>query len=163
LTQPPDLILLDDGFQHWQLGRDQDLVVIDAGVGFGNGRLLPRGPLRERPSELGRASALWVKQSNRARLLPPLPPLPRLLAQHRPSALVRGPTGGPVSAWSGRGVLAFAGLARPSAFFRSLEEAGIALAAARGFPDHHLWSTAELAALEREAASLGVPLVTTEK
>src|SRR4051812_63632 len=55
-----EVILLDDGFQHRRLHRDLDLLVVDGAVGFGNGRLLPRGPLREPLSSLRRAGLIWL-------------------------------------------------------------------------------------------------------
>ena len=53
-----DVLLLDDGFQHYRLERDVDLVCIDAELGLGNGHVLPRGPLRESPRGLNRADAI---------------------------------------------------------------------------------------------------------
>ncbi|MAE93729.1 MAG: tetraacyldisaccharide 4'-kinase, partial [Deltaproteobacteria bacterium] len=54
------ILVLDDGFQHHRLARDVDLVTVHGAAGFGNGRLLPRGPLRERPEVLGRAHGIGV-------------------------------------------------------------------------------------------------------
>lgn len=56
-----DTVLLDDGFQHRRLARDEDFVVVDESVGLGNGRMLPRGPLREPPSSLRRATLFWLR------------------------------------------------------------------------------------------------------
>nr|WP_225937620.1 tetraacyldisaccharide 4'-kinase [Myxococcus sp. RHSTA-1-4] len=56
-----DTVLLDDGFQHRRLARDQDIVVVDEAVGLGNGHMLPRGPLREPRSSLRRATLFWVR------------------------------------------------------------------------------------------------------
>ncbi len=56
-----DTVLLDDGFQHRRLARDEDLVVVDESVGLGNGHMLPRGPLREPRSALRRATLFWIR------------------------------------------------------------------------------------------------------
>src|SRR5262249_14033405 len=64
--EPADLVLLDDGFQHEALARALDLVLVDAATGFGNGRLLPAGPLRERPAALRRAALVVLTRSELA-------------------------------------------------------------------------------------------------
>src|SRR6185436_15940539 len=58
-----EVLLLDDGMQHRRLARDVDIVVVDAAAGFGNGRLLPAGPLREPLSQLSRASFVWLRDT----------------------------------------------------------------------------------------------------
>jgi tetraacyldisaccharide 4'-kinase len=162
----PDLILLDDGFQHWRLHRDEDVVVVDGDVGFGNGQVIPRGPLREPPSELSRATVIWWRKGKNEPtvLLSQL----RLVVRHHVELLMRhglnaaGETA-PLASWAGRRVLAFAGLARPDGFFSSLEQAGVQLVGTRRFPDHHLFTPAERSALIAEAQENQAVLVTTEK
>jgi tetraacyldisaccharide 4'-kinase len=159
-----DFILLDDGMQHRRLGRDVDLVVVDEAVGFGNGQLLPRGPLREPLSALSRASLLWVRVADSP--AQPLPELgvPVVRARYVSSALV-APDGQVHSPelMRGKRALALAGLARPSGFLASLRGLGIELAAERLFADHHPFTGAEAAEVLAEATRLGVPVVTTEK
>jgi tetraacyldisaccharide 4'-kinase len=164
----PDLILLDDGFQHWRLARDEDLVVVDEEAGFGNGRLLPRGPLREPLTALGRATWLWVNARSSTPATPPgpalpVPMLPKVVARRFASCLVEEGRESPVSSLEGERVLAFAGVARPNGFFRMLEGLGARPVARRRFADHHAFTDIELAELRNEAAREGAMLVTTEK
>ncbi len=157
------LLILDDGFQHRRLARDADVVVVNPSLGFGNGALLPRGPLREPTSALRRASLLWIRaEPGPRRDLPFSGPIVR--ARHAPSAVcaVDGREL-PLEHLRGRRVLAFSGLADPNAFPRTLHALGAELVAARPFPDHHPFSSAELADLAREARSKGAQLITTEK
>ncbi|MCY1021891.1 tetraacyldisaccharide 4'-kinase [Pyxidicoccus sp. MSG2] len=79
-----DTVLLDDGFQHRRLARDEDLVVVDEAVGLGNGHMLPRGPLREPRSSLRRATLLWVRASSSAADTSTLAPGPELPAGRLP-------------------------------------------------------------------------------
>mgnify|MGYP006275270779 CR=1 FL=1 len=151
-----NLVLLDDGLQHWPLARDLELVVVDAGHGLGNGLLLPAGPLRERPSALKRATALVVSGGPGPlhASIPQPPGLPCLRLRPLPPDLkALGP--GPL--------LAFCGLALPAKFFRSLEHAGAQLAACRAFPDHHPYRPAELEALAALAQEHRAQLVTSRK
>ncbi|WNG56680.1 tetraacyldisaccharide 4'-kinase [Archangium gephyra] len=159
-----EVVLLDDGFQHRKLARDEDVVVVDEAVGFGNGRMLPRGPLREPLTGLRRATLFWVRAA--AVPGPELPPLlaPCVRTRYRPTAWV-DPAGGlqPVEALSGQPVLALAGLARPGGFLRTLGELGADVRGTAFFPDHHRFSERELHEVSSRAAGLGARVVTTEK
>jgi tetraacyldisaccharide 4'-kinase len=157
--------LLDDGFQHRWLRRDADVVVLDEAVGMGSGHLLPWGPLREPASALKRASLLWVRVANRPQLLAPFPKgCPVVRARHAPVDIVRpGGAAVPLSSLAGLPVVAFCGIARPSAFEQTLRELGVKLVTVHGFPDHHAFTPGELAGLRAEAAALKAQLVTTEK
>jgi tetraacyldisaccharide 4'-kinase len=157
--------LLDDGFQHRRLRRDADVVVLDEAVGLGSGHLLPWGPLREPASALKRASLLWVRVARQAQPLPPFPEgCPVVRAQHAAVDVVR-PDGAvaALSSLAGARVLAFCGIARPSAFGQTLRELSAKLVTVHGFPDHHAFLPRELAGLRAEAAALKAELVTTEK
>lgn len=154
-------LLLDDGMQHRRLARDVEIAVVDERLGFGTGALLPRGPLREPPAALRRASFIWLKQSAQARGPLPLPAgVPLVRARHAPVA-ARDPDGAqvPLLALAGRRWHAFAGIARPEAFFESLAALGLQPVARTAFPDHHRYRPRELEAL---AASPAEP-ITTEK
>jgi len=149
-------IVLDDGFQNPALAKDLSILVVDAATGFGNGRILPAGPLREAPaSGLARADLVILMGDG------PMPEpvaasgLPVLRAALAPLA-----TGMP---WAGLRCLAFAGIGRPEKFFASLRSLGADLRATRAFPDHATYSDTILQRLSREAQALGAQLVTTEK
>ncbi|MEX2629784.1 MAG: tetraacyldisaccharide 4'-kinase [Tistlia sp.] len=151
-----EVLLLDDGLQNPALHKDLVLAVVDAAVGFGNGRVMPAGPLRENLARgLGRADALLAIGHGEA-----LPPglaatgKPLLRADLRPED---------PGAWRGRRLLAFAGIGRPAKFFETLRGLGAELAGTRAFADHHAYGAAEAEALLAEAAGLGAELVTTEK
>ncbi len=169
----PDLFILDDGFQHFQLHRDLDIVLLDAAAPFGNGHLLPRGTLREPKSALTAAQVLILTrfQEDRDRqtltdLQTALPLKTVLTAAIAPTAARLFPDGqvAPPSSLEGQALFAFAGLARPEVFQRSLEDLGVRLAGFQAFPDHHAFAPAELAALVREAQAAGAAaLITTAK
>jgi tetraacyldisaccharide 4'-kinase len=151
------ILLMDDGLQNPTLTKTASFLVIDGGAGFGNGRVLPAGPLREPvASAAARCQAavlIGPDMTNAARRLPPA--LPVLLAD-----LVQDPA---IAALAGRKVLAFAGIALPEKFFAPLRQAGAMLVAARKFPDHHAYTARELDALLGEAQALGAVPVTTPK
>ena len=159
-----EVVLLDDGFQHRKLARDEDVVVVDEAVGFGNGRMLPRGPLREPLTGLRRATLFWVRAA--AVPGPELPalPAPCVRTRYRPTAWVDAAGAlHPVEALSGQPVLALAGLARPGGFLRTLGELGADVRGTAFFPDHHRFSERELHEVSSRASSLGARVVTTEK
>ena len=146
------LLVMDDGLQNPGLCKDLSLLVVDAASGFGNGRLLPAGPLREPvAAAAGRCQAAAVIGDG-AVALPAS--LPRLHATLRPDDAMQ--------ALAGRRVLAFAGIGRPEKFFASLEQAGATVTRAP-FADHHRYARRELDRLLRRAAQDGLTLVTTPK
>ncbi|HWB48286.1 MAG TPA: tetraacyldisaccharide 4'-kinase [Stellaceae bacterium] len=149
-------IILDDGFQNPHVAKDLSLVVVDAAYGFGNGRLIPAGPLRETiAAGLARADALVVVGDAASRAASRLPTdRPVLRAVLEPA----GKTPPPPAP-----VIAFAGIGRPEKFFATLRAHGVDVAAAHGFPDHHRYTPADLAALRRETAARQARLVTTRK
>lgn len=159
-----EVVLLDDGFQHRRLARDEDVVVVDEAAGFGNGKLLPRGPLREPLSALRRATLFWVRVATTpGHSLPPLPG-PQVRTRYRPTAWV-DPAGAdlPPESLSGVPVVALAGLARPGNFLRTLRQLGASIQDAALFPDHHRFTASELREVETRAARHGARIVTTEK
>jgi tetraacyldisaccharide 4'-kinase len=169
----PDLFLLDDGFQHFQLHRDLDLVLLDAASPFGNGYLLPRGPLREPLTVLAAAHSLILTrfepsrhQAQLAAIRAAFPDKPVLTASITPVSTTVYPEGraDPPEALRHRALMAFAGLARPEVFTATLQELGADLKGCRTFPDHHAYSQAELDRLAAAARTLGAEgLVTTGK
>jgi tetraacyldisaccharide 4'-kinase len=145
------VLIMDDGFQNPGLAKDLSLIVVDGDSGLGNGRLLPAGPLREKPrAAFARAQGLLVMGAGD----PVSNPLPCLRARLVPHAadVIRG-----------RRVVAFAGIARPAKFFVSLRDAGADVVGEAPFPDHHRFRKSELDALRIRARDLGALLVTTEK
>jgi tetraacyldisaccharide 4'-kinase len=149
-----DVIVMDDGFQNPGLAKDLALLVFDGGAGLGNGRCIPAGPLREGLAEgLARAQGCVLIGADATGLAARLSALPLLRASLEPAA----------RDLAGRRVLAFAGIGRPEKLFATLRDLGAELVATRGFPDHHPYGAAELAALRAEAAAAGAVLVTTAK
>jgi tetraacyldisaccharide 4'-kinase len=155
LREGASAIIMDDGFQNPQLAKDLSLIVIDSEIGFGNGRVIPAGPLREPVAQgLARAQAVVL-------LGPGVPPA-ALAGFPRPVLRARfAPDAEAAQKLRGRTVLAFAGIGRPAKFFDSLTALGATLMGAEAFADHHPFSNVELEALKARAGS--APLVTTEK
>jgi tetraacyldisaccharide 4'-kinase len=162
-----DVLILDDGFQHRSLFRDIDIVLMDAARPFGNGYLLPRGPLREPPQALCRAHILLrTGDTDREESLGEAPALPSFRGFHRPRELVEAATGrvSPLTTLRGQKVLAFAGIGSPESFRRSLTALGAEVVCFRAFPDHHPYGRSDIDALRLRAADSGASrIVTTEK
>ncbi|MDT8345719.1 MAG: tetraacyldisaccharide 4'-kinase [Thermohalobaculum sp.] len=155
------VVLMDDGFQNPRLRKAVSILVVDAGQGFGNGRLIPAGPLREPVAAgLARADLVVLVGPPPARAAA-LSRWPALAAAAPLGAILRPvPTGLPLS---GEPVVAFAGIGRPAKFFATLRELGARLVAAEAFPDHHRFDARVLTRLLRLARGQGAMLVTTEK
>lgn len=150
-----DAIIADDGLQNPAFMHATKLLVVDGASGFGNGHLLPAGPLREGvATAAARCAAAVLIGEDRAGVATMLPgSLPVLRARLVPDAAAL--------ALAGKRVLAFAGLARPDKFFIMLRDLGADLVAARYYPDHHAFSARELAALAAMAGDAA--MVTTPK
>jgi tetraacyldisaccharide 4'-kinase len=152
-----ELLLMDDGLQNPALAKSMSLLVVDGATGFGNGRVLPAGPLREPAAAAAarcRAAVLIGQDSSGASAQLPAG-LPVLRAD-----LVQGEE---IGALAGRRVLAFAGIAMPDKFFSGLERAGVELAGRVAFPDHHRFTSRDLVRLETDARAADAVLVTTPK
>jgi tetraacyldisaccharide 4'-kinase len=171
---PLDVLVLDDGFQHRQLRRVLDLVMVDATDPLGGGRLLPRGRLREPARSLRRAGALLVSRSDqvadsggvRRALALAAPGIPLILTRHRPTRLTDLERLRPysLSLVRGRRVFAVSGVARPAAFRDTLTTLGATLAGSLPFPDHHPYRRSDLEAIAGAAdAAQADWIVTTEK
>jgi tetraacyldisaccharide 4'-kinase len=166
------VIVLDDGFQHVQLARDLDILLLDATRPFGNGRLFPRGNLRERPAALARAHVTvftrWNPDGTHPIAAPQLPPLPSPIfySQHQPLDLRMLNDGQilPLTALKGRRILAFCGIETPDHFRQTLQRLEAEVVACPAFPDHHPLARSELDHLVQKAKDEGAEiLVTTEK
>jgi tetraacyldisaccharide 4'-kinase len=152
-----DAIVMDDGFQNPAVAKDISVLVVDGETGFGNGRLIPAGPLRESiASGLARADAVVLMLPDRLGLMDRLSKqLPVLRAR-----LVASADG---ASLKGKRVLAFAGIGLPRKFFTTLESLGAILAGCRVFADHHRYRPSEIEAILARAESLDALPVTTEK
>jgi tetraacyldisaccharide 4'-kinase len=155
------VIVMDDGFQNPSLIKDVAVLVVDARRAIGNAKVFPAGPLRAPlADQLMRAHAVvLVGQADQE------PNIARdARARKIPIFHARlQPDRDTVAGLLGTGVLAFAGIGDPRKFFDSLEEVGIAVAAARAFPDHHPYTPADGRMLCELAVRQNLVLVTTEK
>jgi tetraacyldisaccharide 4'-kinase len=148
-----DVIVMDDGHQNFSLAKNLSIVVVDAREGFGNGRILPAGPLRETVrAGLARADAVVLMGDG----------TPRLNGFEETVLRARlEPADAP--ALKGKRVVAFAGIGRPEKFFDSLRRLGAELVAEVPFGDHHVYTTDEIANLKAKARGENALLFTTEK
>ncbi len=142
------LLLSDDGLQHYALRRQCELVVVDAQRGFGNGWLLPAGPLRELPGRLRQASAVIRRNADGYAFLGRIPDtLPCFDMQTNPAGVrpLAEPAGKltELSAWRGRRVHALAGIGVPERFFAALRDNGLDVIE-HAAQDHHRWTAQEL-------------------
>ncbi len=172
-----DVFLLDDGFQHRQLARDFDLVLVSATEPFGFDRLLPRGMLREPLGGLRRASAFLltrcdqVDEASRAKIHDVLrrynPGAPVLESAHAHTGFRSSDASAPATnaeSLRGRKWFAFCGIGDPLSFVQQLSTTAGSPVGHRFFADHHAYTAAEVASLRSAARAAGADvLVTTEK
>ena len=146
-------LLMDDGLQNPGLAKTVSLLVIDGAVGFGNGRVLPAGPLRESAGSAAarcRAGVLIGEdRTGAAMAVTGLPLLAASLAAER--------------RLDGERVFGFCGIARPTKFFDTLRQAGAAVVGSRGFADHHPFSAREIDSIMHESGRLEAKPITTAK
>ncbi|WP_020675694.1 tetraacyldisaccharide 4'-kinase [Geopsychrobacter electrodiphilus] len=163
LHECADLIILDDAFQHRQVARDLNLVLLDAKQPFGNQFLLPAGILRERQSALARADLICLTGAEGEYSIP-LANKPVMRMRSTLSDIARSLTGETqtLKAFSGMKVVAFAGIGRPERFFSALGQAGISTLAELALGDHVLYDQQLLERINASAIDAEI-LLTTEK
>ena len=146
------LVVMDDGFQNPQLYKDHSILVIDSAAPFGNGHVIPKGPLREPVSaaEARADSIILIGTGPHPDTLRTIKPV--LRANIQPT---QSPPRGPL--------VAFAGIGRPQKVFDALIAHGAAISESVPFPDHHTYSEGDLMYLRKLAAERGAQLITTEK
>ena len=170
-----DTVILDDGFQQWQIQKDLEIVTIDAASAFGNQQLIPRGILREPLNSLKRADIILLTKTN---LQPDVQGIKDFLNQINPGALIfssmHQPKGfyqinKPEQLWDtgilkGKAVGLFSGIADPASFENLIKGAGIHIAFSLRFPDHHEYSPDDLDKIAGAAKAKNIDtVVTTEK
>jgi len=166
-----DLIFLDDAFQHWALKRDFDIVLLNAQTPFGNGFLLPRGPLREERRNLERADAVVLTGPEPVEmggdiqaLRDSLPDISVLTAHYRSKDVVQNGEALPLDHLKGRRVAAFCGLANPDSFRSSLAKTGAEIVSFLPYPDHFRYTRNDIETIAARAKASGADLiVSTEK
>jgi tetraacyldisaccharide 4'-kinase len=167
-----DVIILDDGFQHVQLARDLNILLLDSRRPFGNGRLFPRGELRDRPAAMARADAIVLTHWHAGAAMSPViaqlgqSTLPVFYSQHTPLDLRVLGHGHilPLTALHGRRIVAFCGIGAPEQFRLTLQRLGAEVVAFAAFSDHHPYTRSEIEHLHLVAKQHRVDsIVTTEK
>lgn len=174
--QGVEWFILDDGFQHLQLARDADVVLLDAMDPFGGGHLLPAGRLRESRTALSRADLIVITRSSHSPAIEAAvrrdSTAPIFYAGTELDSVLTFPLSEegdlcehPVDFDPAtRKMFAFCGIGNPAAFFNDLREWGFQIVGQRAFPDHHRYSRAEVVALAAAAAASGAEgVVCTEK
>lgn len=144
--QPPQIIITDDGLQHYALARDREIVVVDGVRRFGNGWWLPAGPMRERASRLREVDAVITNGGT--------PKSGEIAMQLVPSQAVNLLTGEKRDAASFREVVAMAGIGHPPRFFATLESLGVTPVKTLSLADHQALTHAQVAAFARPDQTL---------
>jgi tetraacyldisaccharide 4'-kinase len=168
-----DTLLLDDGFQYWDLrGRRHDVVLVDCQQPFGNGHLLPRGTLREPASHLARAHTIFITKSDgdtaglRARIAKHNPDAGVIECVHHPLYFEDVFSGERqrLDLIKGRKVASLSGIAQPESFEQSLVKLGADLVYSKRFADHHRFTQQEiLNAINRGKKRQAEVIITTQK
>ncbi|ERK18508.1 Tetraacyldisaccharide 4'-kinase [Pantoea sp. AS-PWVM4] len=149
--QQLDVIITDDGLQHYALQRDREWVVVDGVRRFGNGWWLPAGPMRERASRLDQVDAVIVNGGEASGR--------EIAMTLQPGQAINLVTGQSASLTQLPPVIAMAGIGHPPRFFTTLKQQGLQPVAEIAFADHHAYSEAELSSLTQQ----GQCLLMTEK
>ncbi len=167
-----NVLILDDAFQHRRIFRDIDIVILNRELPFGNGFLLPRGPLREPTRALTRAHFVIWRDSARNGRYPKYQEhgigsfRPVLSVCLRPKDIIRADTekAYPLEFMKGKKVCAFAGIASPEAFRRTVESLGWTVTSFIDFPDHYPYTEADISYIQKRCADSSADvIITTEK
>jgi tetraacyldisaccharide 4'-kinase len=169
--QPVDIFLLDDGFQHLQLARDLDILLMDASRPLGGEALLPAGRLREPLSAIARANLLvftrtenvpgTVDAIGKLNQYPVFAASTRLLGFRRLGGGITRLASGAIGAGP---FFAFCGLGNPDAFFTDLRKWGLTVCGQMIFPDHHRYTRRDVSQIRTVAKRSGAnAILTTEK
>ncbi len=170
--QPPTLFIMDDGFQHWKLQRDVDIVLIDATNPFGNEKLFPEGILREPFNALDRAHIIVITKADMAvpgavqsitgKVKQYNDKAPVFSASHKPTGLVNfAGESIELNSLRGKRIYAFSGIANPAYFQSSLMKCGAHIVEFKKYRDHQIYTQTDIDEIKKEA--LGLEIVTTEK
>jgi len=165
--------VLDDGFQHMQLARDVNIVLLDATDPFAGGWMIPSGLLREPKSALSRADIVVVTRSARTpaveTIVQRITPAPIFHAVTQLLDVVKFSTQStappePFADWRAKKAFAFCGIGNPQAFFDDLRKWGGSVSGHSSFPDHHTYTQTDFEKLESRARDSGAEiLLCTEK
>jgi tetraacyldisaccharide 4'-kinase len=148
-----DVIVSDDGLQHYALARDLEIAVVDGERRFGNALPLPAGPLREPVARLAKVDAIVVNGGDTAELPGAAPKFGMRLGRETFVSLATGEERDPRAmalGLRGQRVAALAGIGHPPRFFEHLARLGIP-AEGHAFPDHHLFQPRELRMRDTDA------------
>lgn len=161
----PDVIILDDGFQHIRLFRDLDILLVDGARGFGNNHLFPLGVLREPLKGLGRAGFIMVKGKAGAisnQLSAVSSSLVSFAYKPQIIANLTNDSRLPVDALKGKKIAALSGIADPKSFRDTLKKLGASVIKELAFPDHYAYTNEDAQNIIREAAGADM-IITTMK
>lgn len=154
-----DVIILDDGMQNPAIKKDLTILVVDAEMGFGNGHVMPSGPLREHIVDaVAKSDLLLTIGTSHQSFVDKWPAVQKL--PHATATITPLQTG---MNWKNMPVFAFAGIGRPEKFYKTLKDLGAVIKGTQSFDDHQTIPNTLLNRMEKGAYSLGSQLVTTEK
>ncbi len=158
----PDVIVLDDGYQHRRLYRDINILTMRASSPWGNGFVLPAGPLRESKRQgLKRADLMWANGTGTIDLK--TSPLV-IRADYQPVSLSRADGEYPVHFIAGKSMVAFCGIAEPESFYQTLQKLDARLVECFSFLDHHFYSVEDLERIKKFVDKNHIEIViTTQK
>ncbi|MEC7489489.1 MAG: tetraacyldisaccharide 4'-kinase [Pseudomonadota bacterium] len=157
ISNGADVIVMDDGFQNPEIHKDFSILVVDGGYGFGNGRVIPAGPLRESmQSALERSDAVAIIGADTEKVQ-------EAVSIGKPVLKARFVPKSDHKDISGKRVIAFAGIGRPAKFFETLTKMGCDVIETRSFPDHCVFAKHQVLELLELAETTDAILVTTEK
>ena len=168
-----DALIMDDGFQHRKLGRNLDIVTVDATQPFGTGKLLPAGTLREPVSALRRADLIMLTRVDmvkstgeiRENITALVGNTPIVESRHAPTQLYQLGEGEEVdfSVLKGKNLFAVCGIGNPNAFAETLRRYEPRKVDVLPFPDHHQYSSADIVKIRREAKQTGADFIITTR